>query len=205
MTGIEKVIIVGAGPAGLLLALLLGNSGIHVQLLEAQSEATDEARAVFYNPVSQYEFERAGILDDILNEAFRPASAGWRDGKSGKQLFAINGGPMICLPVGKLTQVVQKHVDRNQNVKIEWGHRVVDLGQDTEKAWVDVESSVGNKRIEAQFVIGCDGANSIVRRCLFGRKAMPGFTWDKQLVAADVSSDYRFSLLSDHYLLSDPI
>ncbi len=59
---------------------------------------------------------------------------------------------------------------------IHWEHRVVDVGQDADKAWVDVETKDGKKRLEADYIIGADGANSTVRKTLFGKEfpASPG-------------------------------
>ena len=71
---------------------------------------------------------------------------------------------------------------------MEWGSKVMDIGQDEDKAWVEVEKADGRKRFEADYVVGCDGANSQVRRCLFG-KSFPGKTWDEQIVATNVSAD----------------
>lgn len=64
-------------------------------------------------------------------------------------------------------------------------HPISGVGQVGEKAWVQVETADGLKRFEADIVIGCDGAGSIVRRSLLGH-SFPGFTWDKQLVACNV-------------------
>lgn len=66
---------------------------------------------------------------------------------------------------------------------IEWESKVTGTGQDGEKAWVEIE---GKGRREADYVVGCDGANSIVRRSLFGDE-FPGFTWDAQIIATNVS------------------
>jgi len=66
MASFQNIIIVGAGPAGLLLALLLAKAGIRVSVLEKESQPTDETRAVFYQPVSFFEFKRAGVFDDVM-------------------------------------------------------------------------------------------------------------------------------------------
>jgi len=73
--------------------------------------------------------------------------------------------------------------------EILWEHKVTGVGQDGEKAWVDVQirgEEGETKRFEADYIVGCDGANSIVRRSLFGDE-FPGFTWDAQIIATNVS------------------
>lgn len=186
MLSSNNVIIVGAGPAGSLLGLLLAKANISVTVLEKDDMPTDETRAVFYQPVSLYEFKRAGILDDVMAAASQPRSVGWRD-LEGKRLFGLSATGMVVLTLNKLVMIIQEHISKERDARILWKHTVVDMGQDKQKAWVEVETPQGRKHMEASYVIGCDGGKSIVRRCLFGDRSMAGFTWDRQLVAADVS------------------
>lgn len=184
----DGVTIVGAGPAGLLLAILLAKSGIKgIKVVEKDSGPTDETRAVFYLPVSMFEFERAGILTDVTAAALHPKSACFRDAADGKPLFSMPGKGMIALPLDKLAAVIASHAARHDEVEVLYGHEVVELGQNELSAWVDVQTANGQKRIESQYIVGCDGGKSFVRKALFGEQAMPGFTWDRNLAAIDVS------------------
>ena len=89
--------------------------------------------------------------------------------------------------------MLSEHLLRYQNAELRLGHKVVDLGEEEGKAWVDVVfdgQSDGaeevKKKMEADYVVGCDGANSRVRRSLFGDRNFPGWTWDEQIVATNV-------------------
>lgn len=66
------------------------------------------------------------------------------------------------------------------------------IGQNSAMAWVDtVHTNTGEQSsLEADYIVGCDGANSVVRRSLFGDREFPGRTWNEQLVATNVSPDY---------------
>lgn len=87
---------------------------------------------------------------------------------------------------------------KERGVEILWGRKVVGVGgqeEDSNEAWVDVEAEGDEtnekrrERLEADFVVGCDGGNSGVRKCLFpGRANFPGFTWEEQIVATNVGS-----------------
>jgi 2-polyprenyl-6-methoxyphenol hydroxylase-like FAD-dependent oxidoreductase len=57
---------------------------------------------------------------------------------------------------------------------VKWRYRVVDIGQNEAQAWVFVETPTGRQRYEADYVIGYDGANSQIRRSLFGDLNFPG-------------------------------
>jgi len=81
-----------------------------------------------------------------------------------------------------------------RGVGVSWGEKVVGLGgqeDGADKAWVEVK--IGDqkefKRYEADFVVGCDGGTSAVRRLLFGKGGFPGFTWDEQIVATNTYTD----------------
>ncbi|KAI6327106.1 hypothetical protein MCOR34_000536 [Pyricularia oryzae] len=82
-------------------------------------------------------------------------------------------------------------IDRLGDDIVSWRHRVLDVGQDEERkvAWVDVATPEGRKRVEGDYVVGCDGAASQVRRSLFGQD-YPGFTWEKQIVATNTYYDF---------------
>lgn len=192
---IPYILIVGAGPSGLLLALMLGKKGIRVRLLEAAECLDDRPRATHFSPPAVYELLRAGVLDDMEAEgAFIPNGACWRK-LNGEFLAGVRAAgsneatltPMTCFPLNKLNLVLQRQVDKLPHVEILYSHKVTGLGQDEAKAWVDVETPSGPQKLEAQYIVGCDGANSQVRRSLFGDWEFPGFTWEQQIVATNVS------------------
>ena len=93
---------------------------------------------------------------------------------------------MVCLPLSKLNLVLQRQISELPHVDILYSHRVTGLGQDSDKAWVSVASPDGTKTLHARYIVGCDGANSQIRRSLFGDWEFPGFTWDQQIVATNV-------------------
>ncbi|MCJ1424708.1 hypothetical protein MMC29_002596, partial [Sticta canariensis] len=79
------------------------------------------------------------------------------------------------------------HAERNSKIVLKWSHRVVDVGQDENSAWVVIKEQDGTeKRISGDFLCGCDGGTSQVRKSLLGEKRFPGKTWDVQFVATDV-------------------
>ncbi|TPX14730.1 uncharacterized protein E0L32_005125 [Thyridium curvatum] len=190
----ETVIIVGAGPCGLLLAVFLQKQGIQTQVLEAAAELNDQPRACHYGGPSKYELERAGVLDAISAEGFHPDAVSWRR-KDGSKIVKLDSSDepesslyrMVCLPLGRVVQILRDAAVAN-GCEILLQHKVTpNLGTSDGKAWVDVEvPSGGTERFEADYVVGCDGANSQVRRALFGDLEFPGSTWDQQIIASNV-------------------
>lgn len=194
----------GAGPSGLLLALYLSRAGINVRVLEAATEPDKQPRATHYGPAAVHELRRSGILDAMKERgSFSPKSVSWR-APDGSLLAALpkppppsasngNAAPpdgVVSLPLNLVVEILMEAVGAQPTVQVEFGCRVVDVGQDPQgdSAWVDaVRDSEGAKptRIEASYVVGCDGASSSVRGSLFGR-SFPGYTWDTWLVAVNV-------------------
>ncbi|KAK4184897.1 hypothetical protein QBC35DRAFT_38292 [Podospora australis] len=202
---LEKVIIVGAGPSGLLLTLLLSRAGVNVELIEQTKTLDKNPRASHYTAESCYEFDRAGILDEVREAGFSPNGVSWRrlDDPAKPRLVKLsNPEPapgeedsekhrhrMVCLPLHKLGVILEREVSTQPTATINYGWKVTEIGEDEEKgnAWVEVEKEDDSKeKREADYVVGCDGANSIVRRKLFGDWVFPGFTWDRQIVATNV-------------------
>ncbi len=199
---LEKVIIVGAGPSGLLLALLLSKQNIPVELLEQTATLDTNPRASHYTGESCMEFDRAGVLDQIRAEGFFPDGVSWRRLEDKSRLGAVYnkaGGSeaderyrMVCLPLHRLGTILEEALVAREGAEIRYGCKVVEIGEDqgTGKAWVKVEKEDGSNEVRAaDYVVGCDGANSIVRRKLFGDMVFPGFTWDEQIVATNVFLD----------------
>ncbi|OQV05092.1 FAD binding domain-containing protein [Cladophialophora immunda] len=213
-----KLLIVGSGPSGLLLALMLAKKGVDVTLVEKSTELDKQPRATHYAAPAIYELARAGVLDEMYEGGFVPNGVSWRklDGTRLTGLVAKGVIPddypyrMVCYPLDRLGPLLLKHVQKLPNVQILWSHDVTSIGQDADSAWVEAETPGGTKHITADYLVGCDGANSIVRRRLFGDFEFPGFTWDEQIVATNTYYDFdqfgwtdaNFIVHPEHYFMA---
>jgi 2-polyprenyl-6-methoxyphenol hydroxylase-like FAD-dependent oxidoreductase len=196
---IKKVLIIGAGPSGLILALLLAQASIPITLLDAAPDLDTNPRAAHYAPSARYELARAGVLDDVCKDGFTPDSVCWRkpDGTLLGGLgwnadeIKIESGPMVCLPLDRLVRLLLRHLRGYEGVEVLFRHKVVDVtqGEEGKEAKVEVELEDGKKEwMSADYVVGADGANSQVRKCLFGEWNYPGETLEKQIIATNVST-----------------
>lgn len=210
----HQVLIVGAGPSGLLLAVLLARHGIPVHIVEASHELDQQPRAAHYGPPAIPELARAGVMEELENQGgMRLNSMYWRRFTDHSVIAGFDGGVLkdagsvettvtpdirtACLPMQDLDAFLLEKFLTKHNGTVSWRHRVVDVGQDEGKAWADIEVLTGDfgenatvshkTRVEADYIVGCDGANSAVRKSLFGNE-YPGKTWDAQIIATNVRS-----------------
>jgi 2-polyprenyl-6-methoxyphenol hydroxylase-like FAD-dependent oxidoreductase len=191
--GLKKIVVVGAGPAGLLLSILLAKQGINVELLEATEKLDEQPRAAHYASPAVYELRRAGVLDDIIERGFKPSSACWRKG-NGEFVAGMNFAVlpddhperMVVLPLDRLGKLLYAHLQKYPSAKVSWGHQVVAIGEDDGKAWAQEKTASGLVKVEGDYVIGADGANSTVRKLVFGPDSFEGETLDAAIVATNV-------------------
>jgi 2-polyprenyl-6-methoxyphenol hydroxylase-like FAD-dependent oxidoreductase len=192
----EQVIIVGAGPSGLLLGILLAKQGIKVSLVEMSDALDANPRAAHYAPSSVRELRRAGVLDEVTREGFKPHGVCWRS-PDREVLAGIRGevsndpDAMVCLPLDRLDKLLLRVFLEQETAEVLWKHKVVDIEQDEKEARVKVETEEGEKWLGADYVVGCDGANSQIRRSLFGDWEFPGETLQHQIIATNVQLLFR--------------
>lgn len=198
-----QVLIIGAGPSGLLLALLLSSLSPRptITLLDAASELNTAPRATHYGPPAVSVLRRAGILSAVRDRGFMPQRLCWRklDGTRiagfDRRLLHDDRDALTVLSVGELSGICVQAL-RERGVEVCWGQRVVAVGgtgEGEEKAWVVTEEG---KRYEADFAVGCDGGNSAVRRLVLGREGFGGYTWGEQIVATNVGRFFHLNIPS---------
>ncbi|KAK4220856.1 hypothetical protein QBC38DRAFT_540384 [Podospora fimiseda] len=187
------ILIIGAGPSGLLLSLLLSRHKIPVLLLEQSHSLNPQPRASHYTAESCIEFSRAGILPQMYSQGFFPNGVSWRrlNPPHFSRLIKINnpvsdenGFKMVCLPLHRLGQIMEDELKKEETAEIRYGTKVIDIGEvEEENPYVVLEDG---ERVKGRYVIGCDGAGSRIRKRLFGEDYFSGYTWDKQIVATNV-------------------
>ncbi|KAI9659501.1 MAG: hypothetical protein M1821_001759 [Bathelium mastoideum] len=154
---------------------------------------------------------RAGVLEDVRRAGFLPGTLTFRklDGTAIVSIedVAQSRSPdaMTVLPIGELGKIMVAQAQRNSNISVLWSHEVTSVGQDEKSAWVVVKDRDGlEKEIVGDFLCGCDGASSQVRKSLFGARSFPGKTWDAQLVATNVYYPFEKFGYDDMNFFVDP-
>lgn len=164
----SRVVIVGAGPAGASLALLLARSGIAVTLVEASTSRTRQFRGEALMP-SGLEALAAMGLTHLLNSLPHRALQGWRFVLNGRELFHANE-PLGGDPQRPCTLVSQPALlDALLLEARSWPSFVLEQGQPVSDLLWNQGRVAGvllrdGRRLEADLVVACDGRASLVRQ-----------------------------------------
>lgn len=176
MTGETQVAIIGCGPVGAMLANLLGLQGISVVVLEREPAIFSLPRAVHMDD------EIMRLLQTIgLAEAMTPLvnlSVGMKFVDAEGRLLLDWPRPQQLGPQGwhssyrfhqpELEQVLRTGLGRFPHVALQLGAEVTALELETEAVTVCYEDLCSGQqhRLRARYVVGCDGARSLVRRMI---------------------------------------
>ncbi|XXY46357.1 bifunctional 3-(3-hydroxy-phenyl)propionate/3-hydroxycinnamic acid hydroxylase [Sorangium sp. So ce269] len=166
------VVVVGAGPVGMTAANLLGQYGIRTLLLERDATLTTYPRATNLDDEALRTFQMFGLaqkqLDGMLADPRLSVYSG-----SGELVAELSmagpqtlGFPRLCTMLQtSLERTLRDGLGRFGCVELRAGHAATALSQSQDQAVVTVEGPGGESyRVEADFVLGCDGGKSIVRK-----------------------------------------
>ena len=198
------VIVVGAGPVGLLLALRLAQSNIKSVVLEKETDIGRAPRAIgYYGPVHKV-FQEAGIYDRVAKDGMPSGGYVWRkkleDDRDGKKLGPIIGWNIMSRPdpqgnyelghysiqlaQSDLCLILLEELKKTGLNEVVWGHAVSHLTQDDHGVTVTTNSPDGMKSFKGQYLAACDGGRSTVRKLLGIR--LCGHSWPERFLATDV-------------------
>jgi len=159
------VIIVGAGPTGLMLAVELRLAGVRTLILERQPQLRDTPKAGGLSGQILELLRYRGLLERFEAASTDPIPA-LRLPFGGMHVDFTNLAepPMhlLLLPQPRLESLLVELAGELGAV-MRRGHEVVGLSQDEATVTADVRGSDGQYRVSARYLIGCDGAQSRVR------------------------------------------
>jgi 2-polyprenyl-6-methoxyphenol hydroxylase-like FAD-dependent oxidoreductase len=180
----QSVIVVGAGPTGLTLACELAAAGISCTVLERRTAPSEQSRAMGLYSRTMEVLDLRGHADDLvaLGRPVRrmvPARGAVIDFAELDTRFPY----LNVIPQSRTESVLQQRAI-DLGVTIERDAEVFGLGQDGKGVTLEVRSPAGEWEESADFVVGCDGAHSVVRE--LAGIAFRGRTYDIAPILADV-------------------
>lgn len=165
------VVVVGAGPTGLMAACVLVKLGVNVVVVDGRSGTTRESRALGLQARTMELYDQLGIVDEVLERAWvaRALAVGFERRRLGRlPLDAMGQGatPYPAIHVLKQSEnerILHGYLHRLGG-EVHWKHRLTSLTDRTDGILATAESESGELRIRARWCIGADGASSDVRR-----------------------------------------
>lgn len=166
-----NVLIVGAGPSGLMMAAQLLRHGVQPIIVDGKQGPTDESKALAVQARSLEIYRQMGVIDRVI--------------ENGKQargvIFNEGGGPVASLTMGNIGDgqtpfpyILLYPQSKNERVLLDyltqntcpvyWETTVTTLKQTAEQVALELQSGGQTKTITCNWVIGADGAHSVVRK-----------------------------------------
>jgi len=203
------VLIVGAGPVGLLSALALAQNGARVIVVEADSRLNDSPRAAVYFPSTLGALCELGVLDDLEKRGFRNSRLGYHVPGldfhvmiSLEVLHGITFDYMVHAGQDVIDEIAMAHA-QPLGASVLFNHRLTALRQDAHGVVGTVETPSGVREIRAQWMIGADGARSTVRHLL--GVEFEGHTWSNRFIATNVYFDFHSLGYEPANFICDPV
>lgn len=215
----SKIVISGAGPTGLSIALLAARAGIDVTVLEKRGSVNLESKASTFHAPTLELLDRLGLLEQMLATGVRVDHVQYRDSEGhvlARMGFAALKDVTKCAfrlhyEQAALSQRLCELLKEEASAEIVFGAEVVSFAESAEG--VEVAYAHGGKpvTITADFLFGCDGAQSAVREAarigyrekpypgmvlrLYASKALPEILGDVDGITYIFNGDDSVSLL----------
>ena len=190
----SDVLIVGAGPTGLVLALWLTRLGVKVRIVDKTAEPGTTSRALAVHARTLELYRQLDLADVIIARGHKvPAVNLWVQGKKEARLsFGDVGGDLTPYPF--LHIFPQDEHERlliarleEMGIAVERRTEVVSYSDEGDRILASLRGPGGDEeRCEAAFIGGCDGAHSLVRRTMGA--GFPGGTYRQVFYVADVEA-----------------
>jgi 2-polyprenyl-6-methoxyphenol hydroxylase-like FAD-dependent oxidoreductase len=178
------VIVVGAGPTGLMLAGELALAGVRCRLLERRADQPNITRAFAVHARTLELLDARGLADDLVPRGLQIHEIAPVPGARLHLREFDTRYPMVLMVAQSATEhLLEDHAER-LGVDLVYGAEVVGMRQDADGVELDVDGPDGRHVERARYVVGCDGAHSAIRR--FAGIHFTGEEYETHIMLADV-------------------
>ena len=184
-----EIVVVGAGPTGLTLALQASMIGAKVRILERRSTPRTWAPALAIHPRTMEILRGLGAADELLTRGLSRVDLRIHVGGStvagslGDLHLPATEYPFIFFaPQPEVERVLRQRL-ATFGVEVEWGCELKGLVEGDGGVVCLLELAGEERRISARYVVGCDGADSTVRNqsgIRFRRQELQGIDIDRR-------------------------
>jgi 2-polyprenyl-6-methoxyphenol hydroxylase-like FAD-dependent oxidoreductase len=202
------VVVVGAGPVGLVAACELARHGVAVRVIDKLLAPTEESRAIVVHARSLEMFDRVGVVDEIIDSGVK--SLAMQMYASGRRLARIELGQVdsafpftITTPQTETERILTARLN-GLGVSVERGSELVALRQDADAVHLTLLHADGAREsVDPSWVVGADGSHSTVR-ALLGAKLIGSFKGER-FILGDVEAEHSLDQGSMHTYFSPKV
>ncbi|KAB1858113.1 bifunctional 3-(3-hydroxy-phenyl)propionate/3-hydroxycinnamic acid hydroxylase [Acinetobacter tandoii] len=203
-----EVAILGAGPVGLTLANYLSKQGVQITVIEQLDQLIDYPRAIGIDDEALRTIQSLGLVEQVLphttpNHAMRfltPKGHCFADIQPLTREFGFSRRNAFIQP--QVDNVLLQGLKQYPQTQVLFSRQLTEFSQDAQSVTLKMQNKQGqNEVVKAQYLIACDGGNSVVRRTL--NIGFDGKTAPNQWIVIDIEND---PLATPHiYLCCDPV
>jgi 3-(3-hydroxy-phenyl)propionate hydroxylase len=207
-----RVGIVGAGPVGVVAALACARRGMRVALFEAEREVDHSPRAATTHPSTLEMLAGLGLLEEFQSVGLTARHLQFWDGATGTLVAEFDHHCLrdetpfpyvVQTEQHKLCEIGLRRLAAMASAEVHLGTGVVDLTQDGNAVKLVTTGAVGPEEHAFDYVIGCDGGRSTVRKCL--DVDFEGYTWPERFLVLTTLFDFERALgCCPRSYISDP-
>ena len=184
----HSVVVVGAGPVGMCLAIDLAEQNVPVLLLDNDNRLSAGSRAICFAKRTLEIFDRLGVCGRMMDKG-----VSWNIGKvffGDQHLYTFNLLPesgherpaFINLQQYYVEGYLAERIAQLPLIETRWSSKVIGVEQQAGRSRVTVETPEGSYQVDADWLVGCDGARSAVRQ-LIGQESKGQVFRDRFLIA----------------------
>jgi len=195
------VVVVGAGPVGVVAAIAAAQKGFKVTLLESAKEVDHNPRAATTHPSTLEFIDQVGLIDEFIEQGLvaRYFQFWDRDTKSRVAQFdhdllkdETKFPFVVQTEQHKLVLMGLKRLATFPDVSYQFGITVTNLQQSPDQVILTTEQDGETGQITADYVIGSDGGKSTIRKLL--NIEFEGYTWPERFIVLTSIHDFEKSM-----------
>jgi 3-(3-hydroxy-phenyl)propionate hydroxylase len=192
-----RVVIVGAGPVGMVCALALNRRGVPVTVFEQEPAPVEDQRAASLHPPTLEMLAELGVTEKIIPLGLKSTAYRFHDRVTNSVIAEFDLGLMsdefrysfvLQYEQYKLTTSIAAEYANAGDFDVRFSHCVIGLTERADGVEVEVCTPHGKDRIRANYVIGCDGGRSTVRK--LAAIEFDGFTYPERFIKIATSFDF---------------
>lgn len=186
-----QVLIVGAGPTGLMAACQLARHGVDFLLVDRKARASVHSKALGVQARTLELFEQMDLAERTVEEGAPTRYVIPRAG--GRELLRLNIGDigkglspfpfLLILPQSRTERLLIDFLEERGH-SVHWNTELIDFEQEPEGVTARLRTAEGTKTVRADWLVGADGASSTVRQSL--GLSFEGGTYAHTFLLADV-------------------